>query len=85
MDKMSIVIIALVTMVVGSTPAQDHLHEHDEIVGNGTLCHIVRRRGADGIQPSRGSSAFLPIQPRHCGYSTPCSERMRPAESLTGE
>jgi hypothetical protein len=44
MYKMSIVIVALVTMVAWNTPAQDHLHESDEKLGTvhfATSCHDV--------------------------------------------
>ena len=44
MDKMSIVMVVLVTMVAWGTPAQDHLHESDEKLGTvhfATSCNDV--------------------------------------------
>ena len=34
-------------------------------VGNGALCHIVQRSGAEGIQSGGCAAAFLPVQPCH--------------------
>src|SRR5260370_18034646 len=44
-------------------------------VGRGPLCHVLQRGGAEGVRPSCGAAALVPVQPCHPRIQRGAEER----------